>query len=805
MKRIITLISFIVLSTAQMQSEAQTLKGQVSEMGGSSIPYAAVVLRSSTNQKVIEGCLSGEDGHFKLNLSEKFNTPGSKSAYGNKFILEVSSIGYKSAYRELDSSDLDAVFNFILEDDSEMLEAAVFSAELPKTRIEDDAIVTRVKSSVLEHSGNAYDVLAKVPGMMRQGDDIQVIGKGHPVYYINNRKVVDESELGRLQSEYIKEIEVISNPGSAYAADVSAVVRIRTIQRIDEGLSALVNFNDYQTLRNGNNLLSSGIALDWRVKKAEIMLRLDLNLDYLKNYSFELEQITRTEHIFKQEGPMSYNGLDFKGNFDLAFNYDFNENNSIGARLQKTGTFDSYSHALVDNRVSIDGKEYDRLLSERDDSYDHNGPTLFNVFYSGKSGKMNIDLNINSYSSSSTVESKINENSEYARSLSLYLSLNKSVSRMHDYRLVLAHPLGQGKLTAGSEGSRIRRDNDYSIDNEHIKNSTSIALEKNLSVFAEYSLFIERAGMLTAGLRFEHTAFDYDMKEERQSRSYPSLFPSISFATEIAGIQALISYSAKTRRPTFNDLRSGIEYSSRFTLNSGNPQLKNETIHSAGIALNKGIFSLSGSYERIENAIFDWTYPYDDSGTVLISMTNFPKPLRRFNLFLVASPSKGAFTSSMVSGIKAQRISLNLPDPSMPEGSRVVSYNRPMFIFNSNNYLRLGASWQLELSSEFYSKADFGNASLQENYWNLYFAVQKSFLRDKNLIFRLSIGDIFQTAMHDVLMDLGNYTLRQNDINGESRSQFEMHRAGISLKYNINSRKGTYRGKGSSKDNIDRL
>ena len=128
-----------------------------------------------------------------------------------------------------------------------------------------------------------------------------------------------------------------------------------------------------------------------------------------------------------------------------------------------------------------------------------------------------------------------------------------------------------------------------------------------------------------------------------------------------------------------------------------------------------------------------------------------------------------------------------------------------MFIFNSNNYLRLGASWQLELSSEFYSKADFGNASLQDNYWNLSFAVQKSFLRDKNLIIRLSIGDVFQTAMHDVLIDLGNYTLRQNDINGESRSQFEMHRAGISLKYNINSKKGAYRGKGSSQDNIDRL
>ena len=102
--------------------------------------------------------------------------------------------------------------------------------------------------------------------MMRMGDDLQVIGKGHPVYYINGRKVQDESELSRLLSSEIREVEVISNPGAAYSSQARAVVRIRTTQRTDQGLGGSVNISDIQTLRNGNNLLASNIKLDYRYK-----------------------------------------------------------------------------------------------------------------------------------------------------------------------------------------------------------------------------------------------------------------------------------------------------------------------------------------------------------------------------------------------------------------------------------------------------------------------------------------------------------------------------------------------------------
>lgn len=50
--------------------------------------------------------------------------------------------------------------------------------------------------------------------------------------------------------------------------------------------------------------------------------------------------------------------------------------------------------------------------------------------------------------------------------------------------------------------------------------------------------------------------------------------------------------------------------------------------------MRKGVFAFSADYQRRINAIFDWTYPYDDNGTVLLSMTNFDKPLDIVDAYL---------------------------------------------------------------------------------------------------------------------------------------------------------------------------
>ena len=67
----------------------------------------------------------------------------------------------------------------------QQLQEVVVRGQLPYTRLKGDAMVTRITGSVLEKAGTAQDVLRKVPGMIRKGDELEVIGRGKPVYYIN--------------------------------------------------------------------------------------------------------------------------------------------------------------------------------------------------------------------------------------------------------------------------------------------------------------------------------------------------------------------------------------------------------------------------------------------------------------------------------------------------------------------------------------------------------------------------------------------------------------------------------------------
>ncbi|MCQ2221616.1 MAG: hypothetical protein MJZ12_09460, partial [Prevotella sp.] len=101
-----------------------------------------------------------------------------------------------------------------MEDTTLVLNDIVITGHRPKTKLTGNSMVTRIQGSVLEKSGTAKEMLGKVPGMTQKGDDLEVLGKGTPIYYINGRKMNDKDELKRLRSEEIKEVEVITNPGA---------------------------------------------------------------------------------------------------------------------------------------------------------------------------------------------------------------------------------------------------------------------------------------------------------------------------------------------------------------------------------------------------------------------------------------------------------------------------------------------------------------------------------------------------------------------------------------------------------------
>ena len=108
------------------------------------------------------------------------------------------------------------------------MKGVTIKGERPLFRMSDDAFVTLVEGSFLSKIGTGNDVLAHIPGVIRNGNSIEVIGRGAPLIYINGRQMRNQNELDQLSSDQIKDVEVVMTPGAKYDATVKAVISAMT-------------------------------------------------------------------------------------------------------------------------------------------------------------------------------------------------------------------------------------------------------------------------------------------------------------------------------------------------------------------------------------------------------------------------------------------------------------------------------------------------------------------------------------------------------------------------------------------------
>ena len=693
------------------------------------------------------------------------------------------------------------------------LQEFVVKSTAPRTKMRNGAMVTRIVGSPLESAGSVEDMLSRVPGMMRMGGQLQVIGKGSPIYYINGRKVQDLEELKRLRSQDIREVEVVNSPGAAYDASVNAVVKIKTRRQQGEGLSGRFDVSDEQALKSGNNNLTSTLNLNYRHEGLDFFGGVTFQNDYLDGYRSLLEQNTylkQNTNSIVSHTQTGYTQSDQKFSrmfFNAGVNWQFDDDNFIGVKLERGVWLKNRYWFEMEEDVLRNGVKEDYLKSESDIKYQNPNTLLVNAYYNGKIGKWGIDANVDYYSQCDKNDNHVNE--QAMSGMRTVESMTENKSHLFAARLIAEHPLWTGKLQLGGELTTVCRDNDYRISGvDNIFDRMSKVNEQNYAAFFEYGIMIPKAGMLTLGMRYEHVAFDFDDKTDPMrsvKRNHDDFFPSLSFGTRLGDLQMQLSYGIKTTRPSYYQLRSEIDYSSKYTLQTGNPLLENEIRHTLDLSGRWKWIAFNVNYLHIKDAIYDWTTPYDDNGVVMIGMVNFDRPIDVFSAFVNVSPTVGVWTTSNTVGVQKQWLSFNLDDPREATGKRHVTYDKPMLIFNSDNAFRLKHDWQLELNSQFYSKAHYRNVKLMQAYWNMTAAVQKSFLKDKSLVVRLSVADIFNTAKQDALIDLGNYTLLKGNVFGEERGNYSFHRVSLSVRYAFNATKSKYKGKGAGQDVIKRL
>ena len=241
------------------------LTGTIIDESHQPVAFANIAVLNPADSTLLSGGVSNEAGQFVVPYEQQ------------NILARITFIGYKTVYRLCTQENLGTIQ---LQRDSYTIKGVVVKGEIPQYKMTNGGIDVNVAGTLLSNMGSALSVLSELPRVSVDGDKVSVFAKGEPEIYINSKKVRDINELHELKSTDIKSVEVITNPGAQYNASVKSVIRIKTIRRMNEGLSFSSRSN---VAYNSEWMGGEQIMVTYRQKKLELFTQLAYRNRYQKD------------------------------------------------------------------------------------------------------------------------------------------------------------------------------------------------------------------------------------------------------------------------------------------------------------------------------------------------------------------------------------------------------------------------------------------------------------------------------------------------------------------------------------------
>lgn len=768
-----SILSILLLFLMSFSVFAQNITGVVKDKEDNALEFVNVILLSLPDSTFITGTVTNEKGEFMLDPNKMDN---------GKMLIRLSFIGYETKIVPAAVEQ-----TIILKDDNQILGEVVVQGNLPRIEIKNDALVTTIQNTVLSKAGTGNDVLKRLPSLTGDNGVFSVFGKGEAKIYINNREMRNVSELDNLNSADIRNVEIVNNPGARYDATVKAVIRINTIPKAGDGFSFDVRSSYYQSQ---NVDLREQLNMNFRKNGWDLFATFSYNQDEWIQDS-DLRQKTYADTLWTQENKLYYNGTSSSLSGISGVNYEISPSHFVGLKYTLSVYPTSTSLSEINSTVFADGVFYDKWSNKEIKTESDKPLHRMNAYYNGTIGNLNIDLNAdyyaaNSYSASSAIEISQEFND---RNID---SENKVDNRLFASKLVLSHPLAGGQLSAGSEYTNTNRKDKYTNMQNIVPSSNTTIQEQNIAFFTEYYRPTS-IGQFGVGLRYENINSEYfenEVLNREQSRRYSQWFPNFSFGTKIKNIGLQLSYTAKTKRPTYRQLSSNVFYGNRFLLQTGNPFLKPTTIHDVTLVSSWRFAQLLVSYKNERNAIIYWTEQDQTNPAVSVLAYRNLEKMPSLTAFASLSPTVGIWSPQLSAGFIKQWVTI------MSSG-KPVELNKPLPIVSLNNSLRLPKGYIFTLDAQYMSAGDSQNVHLIKNNVVINAAISKSFFNDR-LSLSLKGHDLFWQDKEGNL--LYNAQMELYQMNRRDSRELE-----LTVRYRFNTAKSKYKGTGAGESEINRL
>ena len=757
------------------------LTGTLTDEQGQPLAYANIALLNPSDSTLLGGGVSNESGYFAV----PYETPVGNDREG-AVLARFSYIGYKTVCRLFGQSDAGIIR---MQPESYTIKGVQVKGHRLLFNTSARGLYVPIQDTFLSQFGSVSDMLSHLPLMMSDGT---IVGRhGKPEIYINNKKVRDLQELNRLRADEIQSAEIMTNPGVEYGANVTSVIRLKTVRNTGEGWSGSISVS---YLQGKVNNASTIIALNYRTKNGmDFFARGCLTDNQVIIDATANDQLDEILSICDYEKSVQRHEKMKNYYADLGWNWEINDWHSVGLTYTANYISNNSTRKSMDELVTRDGLVKDNVHIMTNTFTKPNMTHTVNVYYAGNIGKWNVDFSADYYGA--TLRNGMNGGSVGGADGPTYVgSMTNTKSQLLAEKLVVKVPVPKGELTFGEEASAVERKLAF-VQSGFSANCLFRQQTTVWSLFANYAVKLDRLSV-SAGLRWqnEHNLYDIDGQSHSKLISdYTVLIPRLSVTYQMKQWRHQLSYLCSRYNPPYDYLSSSVNYRSKYEYYTGNPFLKPQATHSISWSINKKWFYAEAYYQYYKDYIRPFHAARDidyHEFAIVTGFVNKPK-LEYGGLSLMMTPQFGIWQlnySADIAFCKDDMYSVSLTN----------NWYGPIVNISLDNSFTLPHSWLLNVKGFVspYNKTE-NCQTMPTGFLNL--RLCRQFLKDKSLSVAILANDILHTQYTErKLFCATNYRIHYRE--------YEDHRRlGIDLSWQFNATKSRYKGSHAGQDERNRL
>ncbi len=592
------------------------------------VSYASVALLNAADSSLLNGMITNDQGKFLFN-----DLP-----YG-KYNLKVTFVGYKPVViKDLEVSRQNKTIdlqNLKIQEDYKKLEEAVIVGQRLKGEEKIDRTVFTINDDVRKASTTALDALKHIPAVTVDfQNNVTLEGSSNIQFYVDGI-LRNKEYVAQIKPDQIDKVELITNPGVKYDADISGVINIILKKEKRSGVSGSVKI----PIPHPTKIVAEPAAnIEYGNQKFRVYVGDQLHFEHFNGKEIITTKVDNgisTPYYFEKngEGANSWQNNYMNYGADWFIN-DKTSLNFLGEWRTWKGVNDDYKSIsqMHTDDVLTQYLKTDRNSLNRSDNY------YFSLYFVRKFNKEGNEIKAEAYYNTESGKDK-NEYMEYYMDPADIETVNSVVDRSDltenmrknaEIKLDGTFMLKNIKNEVGARTYGSWMGNEFT-NTSTIEDVENQSVEKFNSRETRQTAYYNLSGKVKkmswqAGVRGEYTWLDIDSKT---TSDYAVLLPQLSVSQGLAKDQTLkLTYRKQIYRPSASDMNPFEVWTDSLHMRTGNPDLEpaieNKIEFSYSKNFKSNYISPKAYFRYTNNGIQDVT-TVSDKGVTVITQDNMGK------------------------------------------------------------------------------------------------------------------------------------------------------------------------------------